>query len=109
MRNFIQYGEGIELPAPADVVSGQLFNIGALVGVAAKSVAAGELVSILYEGVFDLPKAAQDVAIGDVLYFDAAANNLTKTASGNKKIAIAVAPAASADALVRAHLPGFIP
>lgn len=108
MKNFIQNGEVIEVAAPAAVASGDLVVVGSLIGVAVKAAASGEMVAIQLEGVFDLPKAAGAVAVGDKLYFDPVAKVLTKTSSNYTLLAVAVAAAANGDAKVRALLPGHI-
>jgi predicted RecA/RadA family phage recombinase len=49
-------------------------------------------------GVFTLPKATGAAwAVGDLLYYDGTAHNITKTSSGNTKIGVATAVAASGD------------
>jgi predicted RecA/RadA family phage recombinase len=77
MKNFVQPGKyGMTVIAPAGgAVSGQIVHIGAIIGVAACTVAAGAEVEIATEGVFDLPKIVADVhAAGDVAKVDAAGN-----------------------------------
>lgn len=59
MKNYIQEGRMITVAAPAGgVTSGDGVVIGSLFGVASKTAAAGETVTIATEGVFDLPKLA---------------------------------------------------
>ena len=97
MKNYIQLGDNLTLPAPAAVASGEATLIGAVFGVASVAGAQGEDVSFVRVGVFALPKAAGAAwAAGQKLYWDAAAKNVTATANANL-IGAAAAAAASAD------------
>lgn len=106
MRNFIQPGNTLTIPAPAGgVVSGGIVAVGAIVGVAAATAAEGDDVAVSVAGVFDLPKVAADaVTIGARLYHDASANALTVTAGSNARVAIATAPAGAGATTVQALL-----
>lgn len=108
--NHVQRGTHLTLPAPAGgVVSGSGYLIGAIFGVAQVSAAAGEDVTFAVTEVWDLPKVAGTAfAIGDVLYWDATAGNLTKTSSGNTKVGAAVAAAGSAATVGRVRLNGTV-
>lgn len=64
MRNYIQPGDTITVPAPAAVASGGGVQIGALFGVAATDAAEDQPVAISVKGVFELPKSATVLAIG---------------------------------------------
>lgn len=72
MKNYVQKGDTIKSTAAADISSGDMVEVGQLVGVAIKDYATGEEVISHLEGVFDLPKKA-GVAFsqGDVCYFEA--------------------------------------
>lgn len=101
MKNFVQPGDSLAVVAPSGgLVSGQAVLIGNLFGVAVYAAAAGASAQIVTEGVFTLPKAASIAfAQGDRAYWDAAAGNVTSTASGNKWIGVvttAVAGSATA-------------
>ncbi len=101
MTNYIQPGNNITVPSPVGgVTSGQLVVIGALIGVASTTQAAGANVEIATSGIYELPKvAADDVAVGDKLYWDAAQSKLTKTAgTGSKPLAGVAVKAAGAGA-----------
>jgi predicted RecA/RadA family phage recombinase len=90
MKNFIQEGLTITVTAPANVVSGQYVTVGAIRGVAAYDAASGEAVELATEGVFTLPKVtAEDVAAGDLLYWNGTA--CTKTAGTGSKPVVGVA------------------
>lgn len=96
MRNFVQPGENLTIPAPADVKSGDVVIAGSIVGVAAGDALTGADVDVCTIGVYSLAKvSALAIALGDVLYFDAATKLVNKTSSGNTKIGHAVAAAAN--------------
>lgn len=91
MKNFVQVGNILTLPAPHAVASGSGALIGSIFGVAQTSAASGEEVAFLVTGVFDLPKAASQAwAVGAKVYWDNAARVTTTTATGNTLIGVAV-------------------
>lgn len=96
MRNFIQPGKTLTMPAPAGgVVSGALIIIGKIFGVAATTAAETEPFDLDTGGVYELPKTAAEAwAAGDEVYATAG-GVITKTASGNTKVGVAAAPAAN--------------
>jgi predicted RecA/RadA family phage recombinase len=82
--------------------------IGSLFGVAAFDAAETENVEIQTVGVMVLPKLPTDaVAVGDLLHWDATNNRLTKTATSNKLIGVAVAEAGNGAATVVIRLNGI--
>lgn len=84
MKNYIQPGDSITVPAPADVKSGDLVVVGDLFGVAQFSAASGDPVEIATKGVFGLPKvSAQAWSVGAKVYYVAADKNISTTATGN--------------------------
>ena len=85
MRNFVQSGDTLTIPAPAAVLSGEPVIAGAIVGIASGDAASGEPVDVATVGVFTLPKiAANGFVLGAKAYWDAAAKLATSTASGTK-------------------------
>lgn len=105
MKNFVQPGVNLTIPAPADVASGDVVIVGSILGIAAETVLSGGDVDVVTEGVFTLPKvSALAISIGDVLYFDAATKLVNKTSSGNMKIGIAVTAAANPSGFVNVKL-----
>ena len=109
MKNYVQAGGTLTVPAPYDLDSGDMAVIGSIFGVAAIDAATGDDVQISTGGVFALPKvAALAVAVGDKVYFDAAAKLVTKTAAANTLIGVAVTAAANPSASVNVRLnPAF--
>ncbi len=96
MKYFVQRGDVVTVPAPANVTSGKLVVISSLIGVAQKDAASGADVPLVTEGVFRYAKvSALAIAVGDKLYYDSTNDQLNKTASGNTLVGIATAVAAN--------------
>lgn len=107
MRNHVQPGRTLTLPAPYDVKSSEGVIVGSIFGVANGDAAAGEDVDLDVEGVFDLPKvSALAIAPGDKVYWIAADKAVSKTASGNMLIGVATTTAANPSATVNVRLNG---
>ena len=71
MKNFIQPGNTLTLPAPYDVASGGGFQVGAVYAIASTDAAAGTPVEGVLDGVFMLPKTgAQAWAFCARIYWD---------------------------------------
>lgn len=105
MRNYVQPGDALTIPAPTDVASGAVVIAGSIVGIAAGAAVSGADVDVETTGVFTLPKvSALAIAIGDAVYFDAATKLVTKTASGNTKLGVAVTAAPNPSATVNVKL-----
>lgn len=105
MKNFVQAGSNLTLPAPAAVSSGDLVIVGALIGVAAGDAAAGADFDMITAGIFDLPKTTGEAfTLGSTVYWDATAKKITTTASGNTLCGYAVKAAGSGDATARIKL-----
>jgi len=82
-----QKGQTIDLTLTSDVNVGDVIPLGtAMVGVAITSGLTGETIAVELEKVWQVnAKTADAVAIGDTLYFDATARELTITETGNIK------------------------
>lgn len=106
MRNYVQRGDALTIPAPTGgVSSGDAVLAGALFGVAAANAAEGEDVAVSVEGVFELPKKAADaVTVGAVLYWDATPGELTITATDNTRVGYAAVAAGAGTATVAVKL-----
>ncbi|AXQ95684.1 DUF2190 family protein [Cereibacter azotoformans] len=108
MKNFVQPGDTLTIPAPASVLSGQPVIAGEIVGIASGDAASGAAVDVATSGVFELPKVAADaVTLGAPIYWDAEAELATTTETDNIKLGVAVAAAAASTATVRVRLSGF--
>lgn len=107
MKNFVQPGHTITVPAPEDVASGEIVVAGGFVGVASTTVEAGEHVAVALTGVYTFPKVAADAfAIGEPVYLDVATKLVTATATGNTPVGLTVIPAAVDEAAVIVRLGG---
>ena len=107
MKNFIQPGNVVTLPAPVGgALSGQAVQIGSLFGVAAYTALQGADLEVEVVGVFELPKAAGALAAGQKAYWDATNKVVTGTATGNVAIGAVVLAVASAALTVRVRLDG---
>jgi predicted RecA/RadA family phage recombinase len=109
MKNYIHSGKSITVPAPTGgISSGDGVLVGSLFGVAAFDAEESESVEIQTTGVMVLSKLATDVvAVGDLLHWDATNNRLTKTATSNKLIGVAVAAAGNGATTVVIRLNGI--
>jgi predicted RecA/RadA family phage recombinase len=109
MKNYIQAGRMITLAAPAGgVAPGDGVVIGALFGVASKTAAEGETVTLATDGVFDLPKLASAViAAGDPVVWDDTAKQVDAPATGRYPIGIVIGDAGNGATTVRVRLDGI--
>jgi predicted RecA/RadA family phage recombinase len=106
MKNYFQKGAHLDVIAPVNVQAGDLVFVGAIFGVAAIDALAGQTVILTTGEVFELPKvAAEALAIGDRVYFDAVDRLVTgdDAEGANALIGVAVqaAPNPSSTATVR--------
>lgn len=78
--NYIQSDRAITVVAAVDVVSGQAYAQGSIVGVIESDASAGDNVTLNLEGVYGnvKKKAAEAWTAGDQLYFDPATGALSK-------------------------------
>lgn len=105
--NHIQPGKVLTVPAPATVAAGAVVVAGAIVGIAQGDAEAGVPVDVQVDEVWRLPKvSALAIAVGDVVYYAADTSLVTKTASGNTKLGVAVEAAANPSATVAVRLNG---
>lgn len=108
MKNFVQAGSALTIPAPATVASGDVVIVGNIIGIANAAAASGADLDVTTTGVFILPKVAIDAfAVGATVYFDTATKLATATASGNPAIGTAVAAAGADAASVKVRLKSF--
>ncbi|WAC48844.1 DUF2190 family protein [Asticcacaulis sp. SL142] len=105
MKNHVQKGDTLTIPAPAAVLSGAVVVAGQIIGVANGDAASGSPVDVDVTGVFSLSKvAALAIDVGDLVYWDAAPKLVTKTAVSNKKLGYAVTAASNPSATVNVRL-----
>lgn len=109
MKTFIQHGGCLTVPAPAGgTVSGQLYKVGAIIGVAATTEVAGDPVVLKLDGVFGLTKtSAQAWAIGDPVYMNTTSRSLSNvSATGLVLVGMATEVAANPSASGACRLNG---
>ncbi len=109
MRNSLYSGNNVTLPAPYTLTSGQVAQVGSIIGVAQGAAAISADVVLVRQGVFTLTKtAAQAWTLGQTLYWDNAARAVTTTVASNKIIGAAFAAALAADTAGQVLLDGAI-
>jgi len=107
MKNHVSPGNTITLPAPANVSSGDVAIVGAIIGIVNGDAASGADMDLDTVGVFSLPKvSALAINAGDTVYWDAVAKLVTKTSSGNTKLGVAVTTVPNPSARVDVRLNG---
>ncbi len=92
MKNFVQNGHMITVPAPTGgIKSGTGMIVGNLFGIASMSSAEGKNVEIATTGVFDLPKAANTTfTLGQLVSWDAANGQVVAPATGMYPIGVSI-------------------
>jgi predicted RecA/RadA family phage recombinase len=96
MKNYVQPGNTITIPAPVAVMGGDVLIVGELKGVVAGDAELGMSCDVSVTGVFRLPKVASAFAVGDVAFFDPA-TKLIVADNTKPRLGVVVADA-SADA-----------
>ena len=109
MRNSLFSGNNVTLPAPYALTSGQVAQVGSIIGVAQGAAAISADVVLVRTGVFTLTKATgQAWALGATLYWDNVARNVTTVLTGNKMIGAVFAAALAGDTVGQVLLDGAI-
>lgn len=106
MRNFIQPGRTVTIPAPSNVVSGQFVGVGQLFGVSASDAASGAPMDLVTEGVFELPKeSAAVLTVGAYAYWNGAALDVESTGA-DQAIGVIVEAAGSGATTAKVRFSG---
>lgn len=108
MKNHIQKGDVITVPAPAGgIASGEGAIIGNIFGIAAYSAAVGEPVELVTTGVYHLPKATAAVlTVGARVAWDNTAKNINVPGAGRFPVGIATETAGNGITGVAVRLDG---
>lgn len=108
MKNHIQKGEVITVPAPiGGVASGEGVIIGNIFGIAAYAAAVGEPVELATIGVYQLPKATAAVlTVGARVAWDNTAKNINVPGTGRFLMGIATEAAGNGITSVAVRLDG---
>lgn len=111
MRNYLQKGEVVSIPAPHDVKSGGIAVAGLLVGVAGHDAVATEKVEVHVVGCYLLPKvSAQAWTVGQPIYVNPTSKMCTNApAAGAILIGVAIEAAANPSATGVVRLNGAVP
>ncbi len=106
MKNYVQQGILVTIPAPYDVKSGDAVWQGAFFGFAATDAAKGEDVAVQTAGVFDTTKDNSTFEVGDAVFWHSSKKAFTKTSAANvsAKIGVAVRTAEALSTHVRVLL-----
>lgn len=90
MKNYVQPGNTVTLPAPYAVTSGDGLLVGSIFGVASGDAAQNDPVETALTGVFDLTKAgSQAWTVGVKVYWDDTNKRTTSVATSNTLIGVA--------------------
>jgi predicted RecA/RadA family phage recombinase len=105
-KNYHSDGNTLDLIAPAGgVVSGAPVKIGSIIAVPQITAAAGQPFAGRVNGCWNIVKVAgQAWATGDVVYWDDAAKNFTKTAGALQKAGVVIADQLAADVAGKVRL-----
>ena len=92
MANFVQDGKYIDyVNTGADGIKrGDPVALAESIAIAETDIPAGAKGVLALCGVYEFASAAVAIAVGDTVYWDATAGNISKTNTGNKKAGMAV-------------------
>lgn len=98
MKNFKQQGDTITVVAPGAVSSGDIVQVGQIVGIAITDALSGANVELKRTGIFELPAVSAEVwTDGQVVYFDG--TNISDVSAAGK-LMVGFAHGAKAAAVV---------
>lgn len=104
---YIAPGNIIQLTAPEAISANEVVKVGQIIGMSIASADNGDPVQVAVVGIFTFPcKSTDVVAAGELLYWDATNDQLTKTASGNTLVGYAVGASANGVTTVDVKLTG---
>ena len=108
MKNYIQKGDIITVPAPAGgIASGEGAIIGNIFGIAAYAAAVGDPVELSTVGIYQLPKATAAVlTVGARVAWDNTAKNINVPGTGRFPVGIATEAAGNGITSVAVRLDG---
>lgn len=111
MKNYLQSGNTLQVPAPRAIASGDVVVVGVLAGIAAHNAASGAQVSIETEGCFAVKKTpAQAWTVGQAIYVTPATGVCTTaTTAGNLLLGAAIEAAANPSEVGVIRLNGAAP
>lgn len=101
-----QKGEALDFTATVAVKNGDIVSLNTRVGVAGDDIPAGSTGAVYVEGVFVMPKGAEEITLGATLYWNEESGNIVTDEAGNIPAGYATAPASAKDTTVRVKLLG---
>lgn len=101
-----QKGETLDYIPTADHEDGDIVSLGTRVGVIGEAVKAGQPGHVHVVGVYRMPKAQGEVAMGDALYFNETDGTVSKTSEGGIPAGYAAEAATAESAAVLVKLLG---
>lgn len=109
---YVNRGEAIDFvnDSGADIAAGEVVSLGIRIGVAGGNIPNGEPGALHVTGVFELPKAAEELALGAAVYYAgdgvtaAASTGSGNSAAENVPAGWVVKAAAADDATVRVKI-----
>lgn len=107
-NNYNGEGDTIPVAAPHNVVAGRIVIVGIqLFGVATANVASGDMATLKRGGRWTFGKVnavSTSGVAGDIIYWDNTNSQVTKSATSNTKIGVALAPFSNTDTSVKVVL-----
>jgi predicted RecA/RadA family phage recombinase len=106
VATFVQEGFTVDYTPVADVVAGDIVDLGTSVGIALHDIPANTKGALARHGVFDVAKfTGEAIALWAIVYYDAGTNTATGTIAYQEAImGKCVLAAAAGDATVRVEL-----
>ena len=98
-------GKVIDVTAPHDIKVGDVVVMGDLIGVANVTAQTGELLGLSVSGVFQMTAKSDDIIeVGNKLYWDDTAKELTLTADSNTFVGVATTAKADVAGVVSVRM-----
>ena len=101
---YLQDCESIPYTPSADVAAGDVVVQGGIVGIAKRKILSGTLGALATRGVFTVPKGAEALTAGQLIYWDPSAVAVTSSAGSLQEFGRVVTAAALAATTVVAQL-----
>lgn len=88
---FVKEGQNIDFVLTANVAVGDVVVIGSKIGIALTAGSTGDTIAVKTNGVWTMAAVTGTAfSVGDTLYWDDTANNLTKTSTSNTLVGVAL-------------------
>ena len=108
MRNFLQAGSNLSIPAQAILAAGDVVLAGDIIGIAAGDAAIGAIVDVATTGIFTLAKTSTDTfAVGAKAYWVVATKKITSTSASNTHIGTVTEAAGNGAATAKVRIKAF--